>query len=224
MDLIEQMRRTDFLGPEFLTWLWFRAETQPGPFDLGGEIGMFALWFEDKLVVGSAAVDAQENLFKGGHPSTSLEARTALRLGKLATEAKLRVARETHEWAFTFKAKELSVGSVRIPAVLASEADDKLYERMYLLEQLDAILKGLFGQFLRLRMSAAWTDTELPKLQQWVAGESVECQPLPAPEITRRTGNNLSAPIKPMSAPPAAPEIEDDPDLAPWERGPAGAQ
>ena len=39
MDLIEKMRRTDFLGPEFLTWLWFRTETQSGPFDLGGENG-----------------------------------------------------------------------------------------------------------------------------------------------------------------------------------------
>ncbi len=223
MDLVEQMRRTDFLGSEFLTWLWFRAETQASPFDLGGEIGTFSLWFEDKLVVGSAAVDAQENLFKGGHPSTSLEARTALRLGKQASEAKLRVDRETHDWAFTFRAKELAIGSVRIPAVLASEADDKLYERMYLLEQLDGMLKGLFGQFLRLRISAAWTETEVPKMRQWIAGEDVESTPIAAPDVTRRTGNHLSAPVKPVSAPPQAPEIEDDPDLAPWERGPAGA-
>ena len=184
MDLIEKMRRTDFLGPEFLTWLWFRTETQTGPFDLGGENGVFSLWFEDKLVVGSTAVDAQENLFKGGHPATSLEARTALRLGKLASEAKLRLVRETHEWAFTFRAKDLSIGSVRIPAVLASEADDRLYERMYLLEQLDGMLKGLYGQFLRLRMSAEWTTQELPRLQKWVAGASIECAPLAAPAVS----------------------------------------
>jgi len=224
MELIERMRRVDFLGHEFLTWLWFRAETQSGPFDLGGETGALALWFEDKLVVGSTTVDAQENLFKGGHPSTSLEARTALRLGKLASEAKLRVVRETQEWAFTFRAADLSVASVRIPAVLANEADDHLYERMYLLELLHTMLKGLFGLFLRLRASPAWAAEELPRLRRWVAGEAVECAPLGAPSVVRRTGAQLSAPVEPVPPPPAALPVDDESHLAPWERGPAGGR
>jgi hypothetical protein len=176
MDLLDQMHRTAFLGPEFLTWLWYRSTVQDGEFKLDGdaEFGPFELWFEDKLAVGSPAINAQENLFKGGQPADSLEARTALRLGKLANEAKLRIVRGAQEWAFSLKASGLGIASARIPAVLAKEDDDRFYERMFLLEQLDRMIKGLYGQFLKLRLSKAWEADELPAIQRWIAGASAE--------------------------------------------------
>lgn len=168
MDLLDQMHRTAFLGAEFLTWLWFRSEKQEGVFALDPEFGDFEVWFEDKLVVGAPAIDAQENHFKGGHPTTSLEARTALKLGKMARDAKLRVVRGNQEWVFTFKAETLSAGGIKIPAVLTREDDEKFYERMELLEQLDQMIKGLFAQFLLLRLSPEWDKDELPAIQAWV--------------------------------------------------------
>lgn len=169
MDLIDLINRTSFLGPEFLTWLWYRSEKQQGTFDAGGELGPFELWFDDKLTVGSPAVNAQENLFKGGHPATSLEARTALRLGKLASEAKLRVVRASQEWSFTLKADRLEAAGVKIPAVLSREDEEVLNERMILVEQLDMMLKALLTQFLVLRVSPEWEGDELPAMRHWVA-------------------------------------------------------
>jgi hypothetical protein len=168
MDLLDQMHRTSFLGAEFLTWLWYRSEVQEGNFALDSEFGAFELWFEDKLVVGSPAIDAQENHFKGGHPTTSQEARIALRLGKLAREAKLRVVRGNQEWMFTFKSETLATNGIKIPAVLTKEDSEKFYERMELIEQLDQMMKGLFAQFLAIRLSPKWDSDELPALQAWV--------------------------------------------------------
>ncbi|MCB9553761.1 MAG: hypothetical protein H6705_18125 [Myxococcales bacterium] len=178
MDLLDRMHRVAFLGPEFLTWLWFRSETGGGEFALDPEWGDFELWFEDKLVVGSVVVNAQENLFKGGHPAASLEARTALRLGKFATDAKLRIVRGAQEWTFGLKAADLVPSGIKLPAVLSKEDDDQFYERMFLLEQLDTMVKGLFGTFLKLRVSKRWADDELPTIQRWIAGEDVEPTPL----------------------------------------------
>ncbi|MCB9554148.1 MAG: hypothetical protein H6705_20155 [Myxococcales bacterium] len=178
MDLLDRMHRVAFLGPEFLTWLWFRSETGGGEFALDPEWGDFELWFEDKLLVGSVVVNAQENLFKGGHPAASLEARTALRLGKFATDAKLRIVRGAQEWVFGLKASDLVPSGIKLPAVLSKEDDDQFYERMFLLEQLDTMIKGLFGLFLKLRVSKRWLDDELPTIQRWIKGDDVEPTPL----------------------------------------------
>ncbi|MCA9543879.1 MAG: hypothetical protein KC613_05795 [Myxococcales bacterium] len=171
MDLLDQMHRTAFLGAEFVTWLWWQSELRDGEFALDKEFGDFEVWFEDKLVVGSATVDAQENHFKGGHPTSSLEARTALRLGKLAREAKVRIVRGSQEWTLMLKGDSLAVAGVKIPAVLAKEDSEKFYERMELLEQLDQMVRGLFGQFLAVRLSPQWASVTLPDLQAWVRGD-----------------------------------------------------
>lgn len=177
MDLLDRIHRTAFLGAEFLTWLWYESEKREGAFAIeevrGEPFGEFELWFDDKLVVGSAAINAQENLFKGGHPTSSLEAKTALRLGKLAHEAKLRVVHGAREWTFTYKAADMSLASISIPAVLSKEADDKFYERMFLLEELDAVIKGLYGQFLAVRLTPDWGKTHLPAIHAWVGQSAV---------------------------------------------------
>jgi hypothetical protein len=175
MDLLDLINRTSFLGPEFLTWLWYRSELQQGVFDAGGELGPFELWFDDKLTVGSVAINAQENLFKGGHPASSVEARIALRLGKQPSDAKLRIVRASQEWSFSLKADRLEAAGVKLPAVLSREDDEVLTERMVLIEQLDTMLKALLRQFLLLRVSPDWAAVELPAIQAWVAsgGESV---------------------------------------------------
>jgi recombination associated protein RdgC len=172
MDMVDLINRTQFLGPEFLTWLWYRVELQQGIFDVGGELGAFELWFDDRLVVGSATMGAQENHFKGGHPASSAEARTALRLGKMANQAKLRIVRASAEWSFVLK-DDLSVAGVKIPAVLGREDEEQLDERVMLLDQLDAMVKGLLGQFLALRTSPEWQSDELPALLAWVASEAI---------------------------------------------------
>ena len=172
MDLLDQLHRTGFLGVEFLTWLWFETERTHGEFALDEEFGEFELYFDDKLVVGSTNVDAQENFFKGGHPTSSLEARTALRLGKMAHDAKLRIVRGTQEWVFSLRGHDMAISGVKIPAVLSKEDDDRFYERMFLLEQLDQMIKGLFEQFLVKRLDATWKTEMLPALQTWIAGSS----------------------------------------------------
>ena len=172
MDMVDLINRTQFLGPEFLTWLWYRVELQQGIFDVGGELGAFELWFDDRLVVGSATMGAQENHFKGGHPASSAEARTALRLGKMANQAKLRIVRASAEWSFVLK-DDLGVAGVKIPAVLGREDEEQLDERVMLLDQLDAMVKGLLGQFLALRTSPEWQSDELPALLAWVASEAI---------------------------------------------------
>ena len=68
----------EFLGEEFLTWLWFRIETQGGDFDLPGNRAV-GLSFDDFLAFAPRDDDETEHTLKKGTPSRSAEASTALR-------------------------------------------------------------------------------------------------------------------------------------------------
>ena len=125
MDLLTRINRVAFVGPEFLTWLWFYTETRGEGFQIAGLAETVEVWFDDRLVVGSTMVNAQENHFRGGHPPTSLEARAALRLGKQATEARLRFVQGSREWSLVLKASEMTYTGVKIPAVLSKDDDIK---------------------------------------------------------------------------------------------------
>ena len=169
MDFVERVQRTQFLGIEFLTWLWYQEESNDGLFQLGGELGEIEVWFEDKLTMGSTAIDEQQDVFKGGRPSTSPEARSALKLGKMAQSARLRIIQGEQEWQLTLKAEPLCMSAIKLPEVLAKEPNAHFFERMFLLEHIDRLFKALYQSFLEIRLSSEWTQTVLRDLQTWVA-------------------------------------------------------
>jgi len=170
-DYIDRANRTAHLGPTFLLWLWWASEVQKGEFEGGDDLGVFELWFDDKLVMASAAVNCQEDAFKGGHPASSAEASTALRLGKTPVLAKLRIVRGGSEWAFTLRADGLVIDGLKVPAVLSREDAEELCERMLLTEQAETMLDMLFRQFLDLRMGESWPAAR-EVLLKWVRNGS----------------------------------------------------
>lgn len=169
MDFTERVTRTQFIGPEFITWLWYQEELNEGIFDLGPELGEIELTFEDKLVMGSTALDEQQDTFKGGRPTMSLEAKAALKLGKLVQSASVKLTQGDQEWRFTLKAEPLMMTAIKLPEILADEPAASFQERMFLLENLDRLYRNLFKVFLNERLSKEWTSEFLPAIQTWAA-------------------------------------------------------
>jgi hypothetical protein len=120
-----------------------------------------------------------------------------LRLGKFATDAKLRIVRGAQEWVFGLKATDLVPSGIKLPAVLSKEDDDQFYERMFLLEQLDTMIKGLFGLFLKVRVSPRWMSDELPTIQRWIAGGDVEPDALDPVALGVRAVEVVAPPLDP---------------------------
>ena len=50
MQLLERVRNYEFLGREFLVWLWYQSDINEGRFSLG-EAGHAELWFDDRVVL-----------------------------------------------------------------------------------------------------------------------------------------------------------------------------
>src|SRR5262245_56725907 len=117
MDLIDVIQQKRFLGSEFLTWLWFQSERGGGVIEVPGQDAV-TLWIDDRLELASADPADQKNTLKGGAPSTSPEARAALKQERKATSAKLHLAKGEREWVFLLDAATLDLRSVKLPALL----------------------------------------------------------------------------------------------------------
>ena len=99
----------------------------------------------------------------------------ALRLGKLARQAKIRVAQGDQEWLFTLREAPLMMSAIKLPEIMTKGGQTQFFERMFLLEHLERIYKTLFQVFLDVRLSEQWQSDILPQIRHWVAsGEVVE--------------------------------------------------
>lgn len=173
VDLVTRIEKNRFVGREFLLWVWFESvvfETNLSP---TGEPSC-ALWMETRLAL---AFEKDESLLKAATPGALPEAREALRQGKLPREARLRATLGDKEYAWLYKADTMGVGTLSVPAELDSKKDDVhevLYERMRLVESLEATLEALYRDFLALRLSEAWEAAVLPALGRFAHDEKVD--------------------------------------------------
>jgi len=170
MQLLERVGSTEFIGREFLAWLWFKSETGEGSFPLG-EAGSVELWYDGRIVLQSDQDDRDEKVICLGDTSRSREARFALAERKAVTEAKIRLSIGDNEWSFILDATWLNFKSFKTPRVVQDDKEDPdglFYEKFYLIEQALSALDAVFSSFIKLRLSADWEARELPALLQWV--------------------------------------------------------
>jgi len=172
MDLLELIQTRTFLGNEFLMWLWFKSDCHDGLFEIEDH-GQIEVIFDDALTLEAYLAETERSDFKGGTPAFAPEAKTALRQGKRVSKTKLRIVKEGREWLFTYKAEGMDITSAKIPAVLSKDDDEKFFERMYLLEELEEILETLYADFLHLRLSNSWDDALLPAMETWIQSEEL---------------------------------------------------
>ncbi len=171
-DLVDRIGRGRFLGREFLVWLWFESEVFDGELELAGT-GVFEIHLDTQIVL---CLDKEQSRLKGRAPSGGREAREALRQGKTPTNARLRLTKGEHDYAFQLAADKLGLSAVKIPTHVKDEKHDQFYERMYLIEELEVLLDGLYSDFLALRLGKAWNESILPMIQTWVREEEVDSE------------------------------------------------
>ena len=172
-DLVERIEQNRFVGREFLLWLWFESQLFETNLAPSGQASC-ALWLETRITL---AFEREESVLKSGAPGGAPEAREALRQGKLPREARIRMITEDREFAWLFKADTLGLASVALPAELTKKDDDAhevLYERMRLVEALEATLEALWSDFLALRLSEAWEATCVPVFGQFAHDEEID--------------------------------------------------
>lgn len=169
MSLFHKIKGSEYLAGEFLTWLLYRTDVQDGAWNSREAKDGFELWPDDRLRLEAPVDGITKNLLSGGTPSASPEAKSALAAGKIVQEARWKLIHQDREWLFTLKAPDLDLRSVKLPELLSKEDEDRLRERLALMEQAEKTIEDLYTRFLELRISDRWDREELPKMGAWIA-------------------------------------------------------
>lgn len=170
MQLLERVGSTEFIGREFLVWLWFKSETGEGVFPLG-DAGSAELWLDSRIVLQPEQEDRDEKVICLGDISRSREARFALAECKTVTEAKIGLRIGDNEWSFVLDSTWLNFKAFKAPRGMEDYQEDPdglFYEKFYLIEQALSAMDAVFSSFVKLRVSAEWETRELPALLQWI--------------------------------------------------------
>ena len=166
MGVLELIQQKAFLGKEFLTWLWHKAEADGKVRPAGGkpvEIEMLS-----PMALDAQYGDTRNSTLRGETPATSPEARTALIEGKKLSKVKLKWTREGTDWTVTLDGETLNVTGLTIPSPGRLPFEDQMSLRMEMVMEFEQILSQLFETFLELRLDEKIWGRELKRIHEWV--------------------------------------------------------
>ncbi|MDJ0973358.1 MAG: hypothetical protein QNJ98_02715 [Planctomycetota bacterium] len=167
----------DYLGPEFLTWLWWRAEADPCfRHEDGTEVFVH---FDEHLEFRGERSAARRVILRTGMPGASMEARAALRSGKTLVSARILMARGEDEVRFTLRAEDLDISGLRLPAPEGDTPYDRLVACLDAQDQFVDDLELCLKTFLATRLEPRWEE-EVETIRRWSRQPSQDEIALPA--------------------------------------------
>lgn len=186
----------DFLGNEFLLWLWYFTDAESDTVKLG-DGSELTLMLARQLVVDCPRGQTGTDGFKSEGPSRLPEARRAVQAGKLPRRAGLTLVRHGAQFELVLHAETLGIGAARLPADEESQGararlEQRVTDTRAALEAIDL----LYSHFVHLRLSDEWADT-LGRMQQWLANGA---RANPAEDVLRLTGQAVADALKGLGA------------------------
>jgi hypothetical protein len=157
----------DFLGNEYLLWLWFMLDADADTIAL--EDGTkAAVMLTKSLVLECPRGQTGRQTITSDGPTRLPEARRAIQSGKLPRKAGMIVVRHDHQYELTLHGETLAVSGARLPAPDAADERDRLEERITQLRHLVETLDLMYDAFSRHRAGDGWAK-ELARMQKWLA-------------------------------------------------------
>ncbi|MEM8874137.1 MAG: hypothetical protein AAGD32_07735 [Planctomycetota bacterium] len=161
----------DFLGNEFLVWLWH--ETLHGQRTVGETTVFFDKALDLDCVFGMTGRDG----LRGDGPANMPEALDALRSGKVPRKAGLILERAGNTYNLTLNAETFAFGGLKLPDVEEADSPRVLFEeRIALLRDFGEVVDGLFFDFLKVRTSSGW-ESNVDDIRAWILKASARAVP-----------------------------------------------
>jgi hypothetical protein len=163
----------DYVGNEFLLWLWHAAE-EAGGVRFGDQHVSVLVDSGAKLdcAFGASGRDTVIN----DTPGRAGEVFEALRAGKVPRQLGLALERGGHYYNCVLTGESLAVKGLRLPDVDEADNPRTLFEeRVTLLRDFTRLLTDVFAAFLRRRLTADDWEADVRAIRKWVnaAGQRV---------------------------------------------------
>lgn len=160
----------DFLGNEFLLWLWHHTLHHEGEVEIAtghGKRGVSVMLDRTLDMDCAWGVTGKQSL-RGSGPTRMTEAREALRQGKWPRKTGLIVADGDAQWELTFQADQWQVGSALLPEIEKADTPRQLIEqRLDNIRLLARTLEAMYHVFLDLRTSSKWAG-QRDQIRDWI--------------------------------------------------------
>jgi hypothetical protein len=172
LDVAIAYRRYQFLGNEFLTWLWFMIETDQNSLRQY-DPDLVSLNIGSRLVLENTRNNAKETVTIKGDEANLEEGLVALKKGAVVTEMHLSYKTVGQNWLFSLKGESLNISSLKLPETGPVETPEDLegvvIEKAYLLEKVIGLVNNLFSHFIKLRVSDTWRSQTVCRIHKWSA-------------------------------------------------------
>lgn len=159
----------DFLGNEFLLWLWYFLDDEDDAVPLSDGSAVTAMLARTLMLECPRGESGRQSLTSDG-PAQLPEARRALQAGKLPRRAGLTLVRHDEQYELTLQAENLAVSAARLPPPEGDSDRARREERVAQLRRLRETLDLLYDAFGQRRFVTDW-PRELAKIQKWLQRE-----------------------------------------------------
>ena len=161
----------DFIGNEFLLWLWYHTDVESDTIKLADNSEVTLMLARTLTLECPRGQTGHETITSEG-PTRLPEARRAIQSGKLPRKVGLTMVRHSQQYELTLHAETLAVGGAKLPPPDESitEPRAKLDERADQIRGLVETLDLLYDAFGQKRFGKDW-ETELQGIQKWLKRE-----------------------------------------------------
>jgi hypothetical protein len=157
----------DFLGNEFLLWLWYTLDHVDDTITLADGSEVTAMLARTLTLECPRGQTGKETITSDG-PSRLPEAKRAVQAGKLPRKCGLTLVRQDQTYEVTVQAETLAISGGKLPPPAEENERARLEERVTQVRFLIETLDLLYDAFGRVRCSDEWPK-ELGRVQKWLA-------------------------------------------------------
>lgn len=159
----------DFLGNEFLLWLWYFLENESDTVRLADDSEV-ALMIARSLALECPRGQTGKESISSDGPTRLPEALRAIQAGKLPRKAGITMVRHDAQYEFSLNAESLAISGCKLPAPEDGEERARMEERVTQVRHLLETLDLLYNAFTSRRLGENWKD-EVGRMKKWLSRE-----------------------------------------------------
>lgn len=153
--IIPKGESKEFLGKEFLTWLWYYGEINDWKMDFPDKTSV-SYGMDEVLVL---ADDGSSQRLSGDLPTRTPEAKAGLLEGKKVKTVRVIFVEKEREWTVTLH-DNFSFSSLILNDTKSKDKDDQFFDIAYDLENFCDLFDKIYHYFLESRLSSDWKKSE----------------------------------------------------------------
>lgn len=157
----------DFLGNEFLLWLWHTLDQQSDTLKLADDTEVTVMFSKSLTLECPAGISGRETI-SADIPTRLPEALEAIRTGKMPRKAGLTLVRLGQQYELNLQAETFSISGAKVQNDDDAQGREVLESRIDAIRQLNQTVDLLFERFCQTRLSSAWAE-QVEQISRWVS-------------------------------------------------------